>query len=578
MPPQDPLMDSDSIPVASQGGLGNADPERTVVGSWPVPMPAALPPGSALAEYEVQAVIGQGGFGIVYLAWDRVLECRFAIKEYMPSRIAVRGADSNVSLKSALDREIFDIGLRSFVNEAQLLAGFDHPALVKVYRFWHANSTAYMLMPYYEGPTLKEVLDAGTQKIDEAWLRALLVPLTGALGVLHARQCYHRDIAPDNLKLRADSGAPVLLDFGAARRVIEGAKRELTAIYKPGYAPIEQREDSGMEQGPWTDVYALAAMLHRAIAGELPPSPLARLETDRYVPLSQRFQAGYSRAFLEAIDRALGVRPADRTRSIEQFCAELGLEGGCNAATSNGSAPGHAWTADGPGARPPSPAPNRRGVLALAGVSLAAVAMGAWQWRPRVVAGRVAESRASEPASASVLPAPASALPAPPPPTQAPSEPETPFARIVAASTPGFGVDVQARRTRLRVDRDPLEVTLRSSRDGYVYVLLLDADGSFLLVFPNASTRELRIRRDTPLELPRLMARKPTGRERFLAIVSRWPRDIGRAGRKDDLFRRMDTTDRGLASAVVGRAICADTRDCTDEYGAASFELEVVSG
>lgn len=540
--------------------------------SRPASPQAALPPGTLLAEYELLSVIGQGGFGIVYLAWDRVLECRFAIKEYMPSTIALRDGDSHVSLKLASDREIFEIGLRSFVNEAQLLASFDHPALVKVYRFWKANGTAYMLMPYYEGPTLKEVLERGTRKMDEAWLRELLVPLTGALSVLHSHQCCHRDIAPDNLKLREDSGGPVLLDFGAARRVIEGAKRELTAIYKPGYAPIEQREDSGMAQGPWTDVHALAAVLHRAIAGELPLSPLARLETDRYVPLSLRFQSSYSLRFLEAIDRALRVRPADRTRSIEQFRAELGIEEMRADTRSKGSSPVDVRA---PGIRRPRPAEvRRRAVLVLAGLSMAAVAVGEWQRRAHRMQDRVVASHASDAAP------PSGAAAAPPPPPLVPLRlpgPDAAFEQILAARTPGFAVDVQARRTTLRVGRDPLEVTLRSSRDGYVYVLLLDADGSLLLVFPNASTRELKTRHDLALELPRLMAREPTGPERFLAIVSRWPRDIGRNARQEGLFRRLDAADPALASGHAGRPVCAEASSCVDEYGAVRFELEVVS-
>jgi serine/threonine protein kinase len=222
----------------------------------------ALKAGTRFGELELCGVIGEGGFGIVYTALDHSLERQVALKEYMPASLAARGAGGRVEVRSDEHREAFEAGRKSFVNEARLLAQFDHPALLKVYRFWEANDTAYMAMPLYQGVTLKDRLRALAGPPDEAWLMAMIAPLTEALAVLHAQRCYHRDIAPDNVLLLSDGERPLLLDFGAARRVIGDITQALTVILKPGYAPIEQYADEAdLKQGPWTDVYALAAVL-----------------------------------------------------------------------------------------------------------------------------------------------------------------------------------------------------------------------------------------------------------------------------------------------------------------------------
>ena len=145
-----------------------------------------LPVGHSLGEFEITRVIGEGGFGIVYLAHDHSLGRRVALKEYMPSSLAQRVGRTQVSVKSERHLETFEAGLKSFVNEARLLAQFDHPSLVKVYRFWEANGTAYMVMPFYEAGTLQAAVKAMPHPPDEAWLRRLLTPLCDALAMLHA--------------------------------------------------------------------------------------------------------------------------------------------------------------------------------------------------------------------------------------------------------------------------------------------------------------------------------------------------------------------------------------------------------
>ncbi|MCP5272567.1 MAG: protein kinase [Burkholderiaceae bacterium] len=283
----------------------------------------ALPRGARLGEFEILAVLGVGGFGIVYRALDHALEREVAIKEYMPAALAGRTATLHVSLRSQSDAETFALGLRSFVNEAKLLARFDHPSLLKVYRFWEQNDTAYMAMPIYHGQTLKAVRQAMQGPPGEAWLRAVLGPLLGAIETLHAEGVYHRDIAPDNILIEPD-GRPVLLDFGAARRVIGDRSQTLTAILKPAYAPIEQyAEVSASRQGPWTDLYALGATLHYVLTGEAPAPATARTLHDDQPPLVARALPGCSPRLLAAVDWMLATRPADRPQSVAALRAVL---------------------------------------------------------------------------------------------------------------------------------------------------------------------------------------------------------------------------------------------------------------
>jgi serine/threonine protein kinase len=283
----------------------------------------ALPAGTRFGELEILRVLGVGGFGIVYLAQDHSLEREVALKEYMPASLASRGLGPQVTIRSGSYAETYAVGLRSFVNEAKLLAKFDHPSLVKVYRFWEDNGTAYMIMPYLQGRTLRDARRAMTQAPDEAWIRAALDPIMSAIELLHREGVYHRDIAPDNILLPPE-GPPILLDFGAARRVISDRTQSLTAILKPSYAPIEQyAEMTSLRQGPWTDLYALGAVMHFLLAGNPPAPATARAVQDDALPLAQRSFAGVSPRFLAAIDWALAVRPQQRPQNIDQLRAAI---------------------------------------------------------------------------------------------------------------------------------------------------------------------------------------------------------------------------------------------------------------
>jgi serine/threonine protein kinase len=285
----------------------------------------ALPVGTHLGEFEILGLIGEGGFGIVYLAYDHSLNRRVALKEYMPSGLVERNAKMAVTVKSQRNSHAFSVGLKSFVNEARMLAQFDSPALVKVHRFWEENGTAYMVMPYYDGVTLRQAVKEHRIKPNESWIRLLLSDLCDAIETIHRAQCFHRDIAPDNILLLKD-GRPLLLDFGAARMVIGDLTQCLTVILKPGYAPIEQyAENGGLRQGPWTDIYALAGVVYYLITGMAPPPSVARIVHDELVPARIAGKDRYSANFLAVIDKALAVKPEHRFQSIAELRHSLDL-------------------------------------------------------------------------------------------------------------------------------------------------------------------------------------------------------------------------------------------------------------
>jgi non-specific serine/threonine protein kinase len=287
--------------------------------------PHPLGTGHRLDEFELLEVIGEGGFGIVYRAYDHSLQREVAIKEYMPAMLARRVGDNSVHVRSERLTATFQAGLRSFINEARTLAQFSHPALVRVHRFWESNSTAYMAIQLYKGRTLRRLADDEPAKITEPWLLNMLGPLLGALETLHRNQCFHRDIAPDNIFIQHDD-LPVLLDFGAARKSIADLVDEVAVMVKSGYSPIEQyADDNTLLQGAWTDMYALGAVLYRAVTGHPPPSAVVRSVQDAYVPLSSMGRADLSPGFCAAVDHTLAVHSKDRTQTVAAFAAELGL-------------------------------------------------------------------------------------------------------------------------------------------------------------------------------------------------------------------------------------------------------------
>jgi serine/threonine protein kinase len=247
-----------------------------------------LSPGLVLQNrYEIRQVLGQGGFGITYLAWDRLLSLSVAIKEYLPRQFASRQPQqSEIMVFSGEAGSYYAYGLEKFLEEARALARFAHlPGIVAVRDYFAANRTAYMVMEYLDGQTLQAYLEQRGGRLPWEEALRLLTPVFSTLAQIHATGLLHRDISPDNIYLTA-GGQVKLLDFGAARYFVGEHSRSLSVILKPGYAPEEQYRSKG-RQGPWTDVYACAATLYRAITGQTPPDALDRLAEDTLVPPSR---------------------------------------------------------------------------------------------------------------------------------------------------------------------------------------------------------------------------------------------------------------------------------------------------
>jgi len=307
----------------------------------------ALPAGFQLDDFTIESVLGAGGFGITYLAHERTLDRKVAIKEFLP-RAAVRGDDrSSVHPISSGDVEEFEYGLKRFRDEAQTLVGFRHPNIVSVFRYLQANGTAYIVMEYVEGKSLEELLRVG-DTLAEGETREILFPLLDGIEAVHAAGFLHRDIKPGNIFIQAN-GTPVLLDFGAARHALGAHSRSFTGIVTPGFAPFEQYATRG-NQGPWTDIYSLGATLYRAIVGAKPPEATDRIEQDNYVPVAMAAPPGFSPGFLHAIDEALEMRAADRPQTIAEwramFLAQPGGEAIHAAAPSPAPTPAGSATAN----------------------------------------------------------------------------------------------------------------------------------------------------------------------------------------------------------------------------------------
>lgn len=572
--------------------LSPADDDLTVVSTRtvmqpPRPVPAvpgenALPIGTLLEEFEITDIIGWGGFGIVYLAYDHSLQRQVALKEYMPAALAVRNQGATVSIKSEQHQETFQAGLRSFINEARLLAQFDHPSLVKVYRFWESNGTAYMVMPFYQGMTLKETLRTMHHPPDEAWLKHLLTQLLDALDILHSDHCFHRDIAPDNILILPD-GRAVLLDFGAARRVISNMAQNLTVILKPGYAPIEQyAETASMTQGPWTDMYALAAVTYFAITGKVPPPAVSRMVSDTLIPLTPPNQATtnrYSTDFLTGISRTLAVKPEDRPQSIGELRTLLDISGQQTVQAAQ-YIPGYpnAQTAENESAADTNKDKHftsKRTTVLYATILVIFIAVISIVFTP------VNEKPPDELTSRS-------------PNKAKPFDPTRVLDEIFDARDRDHAVTVAVKKAQVRINEDPLHFQIRSTKAGYVYLLMIGTNHSdFFLLFPNLIDGDNYIEANERFELPRpewkMLAMGPAGTNHFVVIVSSQPRDFSHAGLQvtdpfaefpheqvSELYR----TYTGPVPLFAGKAICPANLDhsCSESYGAVVFSIEEIEG
>ncbi|WP_018607288.1 serine/threonine-protein kinase [Uliginosibacterium gangwonense] len=561
-----------------------------------------LPIGTRLGEFEIIGLIGEGGFGIVYLAQDHSLQRRVALKEYMPASLASRGANAAVVVRSERHQETFEIGRRSFVNEARLLAQFDHPALVKVYRFWESNGTAYMVMPYYDGRTLGEVLSALTAPPEEAWIRKILAPIIDALELIHRDNCFHRDIAPDNIIL-LPGDRPVLLDFGAARRVIGDMTQALTVILKPGYAPIEQyAEMPGMKQGPWTDVYALAAVVYFMIARKLPPPSVSRIVQDHYEPLATIAAGRYSDALLKGVDLCLTVRPEQRPQGMAEMRQLLNALTTATTTLAQTPAPAAAAPTYQPASQPQKESAQKSGsklLPMLVAGAVATLALGGAGYY--LIMNRTAEKPVvptqSTPAATSLALTPASVAPA------VKDVPSTPVVQNFHSLDEAMAALTRASRaewvpslllpTTTTIGGEGLKLDIKAKQAGHLYLFAWDkTDDKFYRIFPNALDKNTALAADAGFALPHagqtnwsFPIRAPEGNLQVFALFSEHPRDMANSPLATD-GNFMFTTRAALDSiftggagleTLIGKASCG-TQACEDRYGWLSGTTEKQAG
>lgn len=289
----------------------------------------SLQTGYKLHWYEIKEILGQGGFGITYLAHDTNLDEDVAIKEFLPIELAVREGDFSIHPLSEGHKKNYEWGLVRFIKEARTLTKFKHPSIVRVRSVFEENNTAYMVMEYEQGESLQQLLTR-RKTLEEAELMNFVIPLLGGLDKVHETGFIHRDIKPANIFIRND-GSPVLLDFGSARQALGEETKTLTSLVSPGYAPFEQYYSKSDEQGPFTDIYGLGATLYRAVTGISPMDAVDRsksiLQTskDTIVSALEIAKGKYSERFLAAIDHAIMFRSEDRPQTVSEWKKEFEL-------------------------------------------------------------------------------------------------------------------------------------------------------------------------------------------------------------------------------------------------------------
>lgn len=284
----------------------------------------ALAPGTEIDGYRIDSVLGAGGFGITYKAHEHPIGRAVAIKEYLPAGVAFRDADgATIRPLGSTEAETYAWGFSRFRDEARTLIAIDHPNIVRIHRYFEANGTGYLVMAFQDGSSLRDILMAG-EALSQDEILDIVYPLLDGLAAVHAHGFLHRDIKPGNIYIGND-GRPVLIDFGSARQALSSHTRNLTAVVSGGYSPYEQYE-SGGNQGPWTDLYALGGVMYKCITGEMPTEAPSRLSAvvakNNPDPMPSATEIGkgrYDPQFLKAIDMSLSILEQERPQNVREF-------------------------------------------------------------------------------------------------------------------------------------------------------------------------------------------------------------------------------------------------------------------
>lgn len=279
-----------------------------------------LPIGTVLKDqYVIGRVLGEGGFGITYIGWDRLLEMPVAIKEYFPRALVHRDLRYGPAVGcNGADKEVYEKHRNRFLKEARTIAQLSSvPEIVQIKNFFAENNTAYIVMEYVQGITLKDTLKRLGRPMTEREALAAMEPVLRGLEKVHDRNMIHRDISPDNIMIPADGGVK-LIDFGTARNMDDSMRsRSTESILKPGFAPMEQYNSRG-NIGTWTDVYAICATFHYLLVGKLPPDAPSRIEEGEALPMLDAMP-GISTSMKEALQKGMAIRVADRIQTIAQL-------------------------------------------------------------------------------------------------------------------------------------------------------------------------------------------------------------------------------------------------------------------
>ncbi|MBF0625996.1 MAG: protein kinase [Magnetococcales bacterium] len=486
------------IPLPEEKKIARDDPGIT------------LAPGMRMGGFQIERLLGQGGFGITYQALDLRLGRRVAIKEYMPVQLAVRShADQTVQPRTVQHLEPFERFRQRFLEEGRILARFSHPHLVRVLTLFEDNNTAYLVMEFEEGTSLSALLKK-EKTLPEARLLSLTLPLLNGLEALHQAGVVHRDIKPGNIYLRDRDGSPVLLDFGSARSLmVDGVAQEtLTMLLTPGYAPVEQYFSDASRQGPWTDIHAMGATLYHAMTGHRPLAAFERSRAEmegRPDPLPSVRQAApgkYSEPLLQAIEWAMRLSIDQRPRSVGDWLTCFPKHAGAEAEGATETLPRPAPPApsapsDGPSAGIPPKAHSGRRIALLAGLLLLVIGSTAY-----LIGVRIGQ---------------------PIPPASPRSAAQTATLQPLRVHTLG------ARESGMFHAGEAIRLRVRAETAGYLYLFDLDDRNTATQLAPFPGADPIHLTAGQTLDLPSAgvsfdyVVQPPYGRDRIWSILTSSP-------------------------------------------------------